>query len=110
MNIKRVKLEGSSLPWRFNESQLEEALTALPVRVSGTKNLFLKAHMGIGKRVRITPERGSVGQVSLYNIRDAQTYLEGGATYFVFKYHGVTYEIGTASPYLPPITRKKRKA
>ncbi len=99
MNIKKIKIEGAAVPWRLNQDELVEALSDLPIYIKGTRDLMLRASVCGGGIVRITPDRGSIIEYSLHNIRNSRIYPENGATYVLFDYHGVKYELGTASPF-----------
>jgi len=111
MNVKNVITEGSKVPWRLSEDKLIETLNALPINIRGTEGLSLKASVVLGGLVRIIPIRGKITEYSLNNIRNSKIYPENGATYVLFKYHGVSYELGTASPFscLTDYKIKKKK-
>lgn len=50
---------------RLNSSDLEKILINLPIRIRGTKNLRLKAHLGLGRIIYIKPLEGSVKEIEL---------------------------------------------
>lgn len=92
-------IDGSTLPWRLSRDRLVDTLSDLPIKITGTKDLVLRASVGGGGRVRIIPQTGRIIEYSLHNIRDTKVYPENGATYVLFNYRGVSYELGTASPF-----------
>lgn len=107
MNIKGIKIEGG-VPWRLSEGQLVQHLNDLPVHIYGTRDLRLHAYVGGGGIVRIIPQSGKITEYSIHNIRNPRIYPENGATYVLFKYHGVSYELGTASPFSYSKDKKRK--
>ena len=92
-----MKIEGSTLPFRFSRDKLVEALEGLPIKVDGTKDLVLEAHMGLGKIVKVVPLSGQVYSYNLRNIRNTTVHVEDRNTYVQFEFHGVKYEFGGVS-------------
>lgn len=50
---------------RCSSSDLEKILAGLPIRIRGTRNLRLRAHMGLGRIIYVRPQEGSLKEIEL---------------------------------------------